>query len=59
MRAPLCVPEMVRVAKRVHAAVTADPSLAADNVRLTSLIRDELVIVSKLFKIPSCLRDES
>jgi hypothetical protein len=50
---------MVRVAKRVHAAVTADPSLAADNVRLTSLIRDELVIVSKLFKIPSCLRDES
>lgn len=50
--------EIVRSAHRIASALTSDPSLGHDEVRLAGLIRNELEVVSKLSRIPACLRDD-
>ncbi|MHB8488856.1 MAG: hypothetical protein ACYDCS_09175 [Candidatus Dormibacteria bacterium] len=51
-------PIIVRAAMRIKIALTADPTLAADERRLAALISEELRIESQLARIPSCLRDD-
>jgi hypothetical protein len=57
MKATMVSPEIARTARRIASALASDPSLGRDEDRLAALIRDELEVVSKLSRIPSCLRD--
>lgn len=50
--------DIVRTANRLKVALTSDPSLAGDELRLATLIRDELGAPPRLLRIPSCLRDD-
>jgi hypothetical protein len=50
--------DMARSAHRIALAVTSDPALGRDEVRLAALIREELDTGAKLSRIPACLRDD-
>ncbi len=51
-------PVVMRIALKMKVALTADPTLAADERRLATLIDEELTIGSQLARIPYSLRGD-
>lgn len=51
-------PEVIDTARRIAAALLADPALARDETRLAAFIDTELQTKPWLSRIPACLRDD-
>ncbi len=48
----------MRAATRIKAALTADPTLAQDEMRIARILAEELKRGQDVARIPSCLRDD-
>jgi hypothetical protein len=51
-------PQVIHAARRIAAALIADPALARDEMRLATFIGTELQPGPRLSRIPACLRDD-